>query len=252
MSFHLTPLFYPVAFKGKLSFTSSQNFRERVLATLEAGYPEVSFESLDESRISGWSLEVFEYDFELCPPKSRPGILSTANLLTKIQDFRGSDSSINLVLRRGILTSIGEFPGNVESTNNLSRQTGRSIPLGGACKQTHNKAYNTTVSQPVKTNPPGRRVLRHVRRALGGPAARTGGRGTPPASRPPDICADIPLIHVLDTYTCAYVIQHINTSLPLSLSQSLRVSISFTYLWLIQVSGAARQLPDTCGYHIGR
>ena len=33
-----------------------------------------------------------------------------ANLRTKILDFRGSDSSILLIIRGGILMSIGSFP----------------------------------------------------------------------------------------------------------------------------------------------
>ena len=37
----------------------------------------------------------------------------TANLRTKILDFRGSDSSRILILRGGILISIGNFPGNL-------------------------------------------------------------------------------------------------------------------------------------------
>ena len=59
-------------------------------------------------------------------PRTRPG--TTANLCTKILDFRGFDSSIILILRGGILMS-REFPGMFESTNlrrgNLSREIGR-------------------------------------------------------------------------------------------------------------------------------
>ena len=58
------------------------------------------------------------------PPKS------TANLRTQILDFRGFDSNIILILRAGILMSIGnKYPGNYESTNlsrdNISREIGR-------------------------------------------------------------------------------------------------------------------------------
>ena len=57
----------------------------------------------------------------------------TADLRTKILDFRGSDSSIILILRGGILRPVGKFPGNYESSNlsrdNLSREIGRSTRL---------------------------------------------------------------------------------------------------------------------------
>ena len=51
---------------------------------------------------------------------SRTSIHSKANLRTKILDFRGFDSNGVLILRGGILKSIGSFPQNVESTH-LSR-----------------------------------------------------------------------------------------------------------------------------------
>ena len=37
-------------------------------------------------------------------------VFSTANLRTKIMDFRGFDSNIILILRGGILISKGDFP----------------------------------------------------------------------------------------------------------------------------------------------
>ena len=37
----------------------------------------------------------------------------TANLRTKILDFRGFDSSIILIIRGGILMTIGDFPENL-------------------------------------------------------------------------------------------------------------------------------------------
>ena len=40
----------------------------------------------------------------------RRSLQTTANLPAKIVDFRGFDSSIILILRGGILMSIGEFP----------------------------------------------------------------------------------------------------------------------------------------------
>ena len=43
-------------------------------------------------------------------PIYRSLALRTASLRTKILDFRGFDSSITLILRRGILRSIGNFP----------------------------------------------------------------------------------------------------------------------------------------------
>ena len=56
------------------------------------------------------------------------GSESTANLRTKILDFRGFDSNIILVLRGGILMSIGYFPEVVESTilsrDSFSREIG--------------------------------------------------------------------------------------------------------------------------------
>ena len=39
-----------------------------------------------------------------------PVALRTANLCTKLLDFRGFDSNIILILRGGILMSIGDFP----------------------------------------------------------------------------------------------------------------------------------------------
>ena len=47
----------------------------------------------------------------LGPPLAFPPLLqSTANLRTKILDFRGFDSGRILILRGGILMSIGDFP----------------------------------------------------------------------------------------------------------------------------------------------
>ena len=40
----------------------------------------------------------------------REGAVGTANLRTRILDFRGFDSSIILMLRAGILISIEKFP----------------------------------------------------------------------------------------------------------------------------------------------
>ena len=54
------------------------------------------------------------------PPLSR-SVPHTANLCTKILDFRGFDSSIILIVRGGILMSIGNLPLVFESSN-LSRE----------------------------------------------------------------------------------------------------------------------------------
>ena len=60
---------------------------------------------------------------------------SSANFRTKILDLRGFDSNIILILRGGIIMSIGQYPGMFESTNlskdhlsrdNLSREIGRT------------------------------------------------------------------------------------------------------------------------------
>ena len=60
---------------------------------------------------------------------------STANLRTKILDFRGFDSSIILILRGGNLMS-REFPAKFESSNlgrdNLSREIGRRVAVDSA------------------------------------------------------------------------------------------------------------------------
>ena len=72
--------------------------------------------------------------------------MSTANLCTKIVDFRGYDSSIILILRGGILMSLmsimnflesfessnlSKFPGKFELSNlsrdHLSREIGRTV-----------------------------------------------------------------------------------------------------------------------------
>ena len=54
---------------------------------------------------------------------------------TKILDFRGFDSSRILVLRGGILMSIGDFPAKSESTNlskdDLSREIWRDVCHAG-------------------------------------------------------------------------------------------------------------------------
>ena len=44
------------------------------------------------------------------PRKCASSIEATANLRTKILDFRGFDSRIILILRGGVLMSIGDFP----------------------------------------------------------------------------------------------------------------------------------------------
>ena len=57
--------------------------------------------------------------YSFCPPKPRVTIVldvsseavrSTANLRTKILDFRGFDSSIILIVRGGIPRPVGNFP----------------------------------------------------------------------------------------------------------------------------------------------
>ena len=61
----------------------------------------------------------------------------TANLWIKILDFRGFDSSKILMLRGGILMSIGNFPGKLESSN-LSREIlSREIGRTGIREKTH-------------------------------------------------------------------------------------------------------------------
>ena len=58
----------------------------------------------------------------------------TADLRTKILDFRGFDSSRILILRGGIPRPTGQFPGNLESTN-LSREIlSREIGHRGTCE----------------------------------------------------------------------------------------------------------------------
>ena len=55
-----------------------------------------------------------------------------ANLRTKILDFRGFDPSRISILRGGILMSMGNFPGKLESSSLsreiLSREIGRRQP----------------------------------------------------------------------------------------------------------------------------
>ena len=54
--------------------------------------------------------------------------MNTANLRTKIMDFRGFGSSRTLILRGGIPRAHREFPGKLASSNlsrdNLSREIG--------------------------------------------------------------------------------------------------------------------------------
>ena len=57
---------------------------------------------------------------------SRISVNSTGNLCTRIPDFRGSDSSIVLISRRGMLTSVGKF---AESLSNSGKsQQGKLCP----------------------------------------------------------------------------------------------------------------------------
>ena len=60
-----------------------------------------------------------------------PGSLGTANLLTKILDFREFDASIILSFKGWNSHVPRGFPGNYESTNlsmhNLSREIGRNL-----------------------------------------------------------------------------------------------------------------------------
>ena len=58
---------------------------------------------------------------------SRTSIHSKANLRTKVTDFSGFDSSGVLILRGGILKSIGSFPQNAESTHLSRREYQREI-----------------------------------------------------------------------------------------------------------------------------
>ena len=66
------------------------------------------------------------------PARLSPEPHLTANLRTKIMDFRGFDSSIILNLKGWNSHVQRGFPGNVESTNlggdNLSREIGRRAP----------------------------------------------------------------------------------------------------------------------------
>ena len=63
-------------------------------------------------------------------PASPPPTYSTANLPTNIVDFRGFDSSMILILRGGILMSIGDFPESLSRAMlvgcNVSREIGRN------------------------------------------------------------------------------------------------------------------------------
>ena len=65
---------------------------------------------------------MFVYLYVIRPTSG--SLYDTANLRTTIMDFRGFDSSITIIM------SIGDFPGNVESSNlsrdNLSREIGRT------------------------------------------------------------------------------------------------------------------------------
>ena len=57
----------------------------------------------------------------------------TANLRTNIMDFRGFDSSVMLIIRGGILMSIGDFP------ETLSQQILVGIMLEGRLGVSHSK-----------------------------------------------------------------------------------------------------------------
>ena len=57
---------------------------------------------------------LYDFGFDSCifgQPRSQPrGRAVTANLRTKIPEFRGFDSVIILILRGGLLMCIGKFP----------------------------------------------------------------------------------------------------------------------------------------------
>ena len=60
-----------------------------------------------------WKIRLGDTGFEAAKGsirRRRLGGWSTANLPTNIMEFRGFDSSITLILRSGILMSIGNFP----------------------------------------------------------------------------------------------------------------------------------------------
>ena len=68
---------------------------------------------------------------------------------TKFVDFRGFDSNIILLIRGGILMSMGKFPVKFDSSNvsrrNASRRIGRTVPPSGqsqraACRAELGKA----------------------------------------------------------------------------------------------------------------
>ena len=76
-----------------------------------------------------WKLFIYETFIRLAETRLARNILDylidiahvlTANLRTKIPDFRGFDSSMILSLRGGIQMPMGNFPRKIESTN-LSR-----------------------------------------------------------------------------------------------------------------------------------
>ena len=75
----------------------------------------------------------------------------TANLRTNMMDFRGFDSSIILILRGGILMSIGYFPENLRSSNlsrdNVSREIGPTAFL----VERRRVAMGTTQATPTTT-----------------------------------------------------------------------------------------------------
>ena len=64
-------------------------------------------------------------------PDGQP-LMPTANLRTKIMDFRGLYSSL-ILIKRGNSRVHREFPGKFESSNlsrgNLSREMGRNEPI---------------------------------------------------------------------------------------------------------------------------
>ena len=70
----------------------------------------------------------------------------TAYLRTKLPDFRGFYSSRILMLRCGILTSIGNFPRSLESTN-LSRDNLSREGLGGEIGRTLSSPYAGVLSK---------------------------------------------------------------------------------------------------------
>ena len=79
-----------------------------------------------------------------CPALSDPGIRPAPDLPTNIADFRGFDSSVNLIIRADIPRPVGDFPESLTQAMLVGVMlVGRLGVLLSLVKQRHNRQQST-------------------------------------------------------------------------------------------------------------